>query len=76
MSSVSSISSTSIFNHAQAGVQKGQAQVAQAASAIANGDLDPQNLVDLIQGQHTVSANLAVLKTEDEILGTILDTKA
>lgn len=76
MSSISSISATASFSAAQAGVQRGQALVAQAAQSIAQGEVDPQNMINLIEGQRTVEANLKVLQTEDEILGTILNVKA
>lgn len=76
MSSVASISANSSFTAAISGVQRGQALVAQAAQSISEGEIDPQNMINLIEGQRTVEANLAVMRTEDEILGTILNTKA
>ena len=35
-----------------------------------------QLVVDEIEGQRTYEMNAAVLKTADEMLGTLLDTKA
>lgn len=76
MSSITSISATSSFSAAQSGVQRGQALVAQAAQSLSQGEIDPQNIINLIEGQRTVEANLKVMQTEDEILGTILNVKA
>lgn len=66
------------------GVQNGIRKVEQAADEIASSgtteSLDPADLatslVDLKQGELQVKASAEVIETEDEVLGTLLDTLA
>lgn len=66
------------------GVQNGLRKVEQAATDIArNGTLEEtdavqlaESVVDLKQGEIQVKAAAAVIETENEVLGTLLDTKA
>ena len=57
-------------------MRRGLARFSTAAEAVAQGNLDPGNVVSQIEGQRTYEMNAAVLKTADEMLGTLLDTKA
>lgn len=66
-------------------IQRGQDSAARAADRIAkagttaesdpNADLT-RGAVGLMQGEHLVEAGAKVLKTADEILGTLFDEKA
>jgi len=76
MSSLSSISVQSTFSAAQEGVQRGLDLAAQATQSLSQGAVDPQNIIMLIQGQRTVEASQAVLRTADEMTGTLLNVKA
>ena len=76
VSSVSSSSLPSPIASAQEGMRRGFARFSTAAEAVAQGNLDPGNVVGQIEGQRTYEMNAAVLKTADEMLGTLLDTKA
>jgi len=57
-------------------MRRGFARFSTAAEAVAQGNLDPGNVVGQIEGQRTYEMNAAVLRTADEMLGTLLDTKA
>lgn len=67
-----------------AGIQRGMQQMDRSASAIARmgttneggaGEL-ATNLVDLMQAKNQVKANVAVVKSADDMLGTLIDTRA
>ena len=75
MSSIAPISIQSSFGAAQEGVQRGLDLAARATSSLSQGEVDPQNIIMLIQGQRTVEASLAVLRTSDEMSGTLLNVK-
>jgi len=53
-------------------------KIDKAAKNIATKKLEnlPEDMVNLITGQREVEANLKVIKTENELLGTIIDTFA
>ncbi len=75
ISSVPTASSANATAIAQEGMRRGLAQFGTAAAAIAQGNLDPSNVVGQIEGQRTYEMNAAVVRTADEMLGTLLDTK-
>lgn len=67
-----------------AGIQRGIQQMDRSASAIARmgatteggpGEL-ANNMVQLMQARNDVKANVAVVKTADDVLGTLIDTRA
>jgi flagellar hook protein FlgE len=60
---------------AQAGMRRGLALYSTAAEALAQGNLDPGNVIGLIEGQRTYEMNAQVVRTSDEMLGTLLDVK-
>ena len=64
------------FGAARDGMQRGLSQVARAAQSIAKGEINPQNATDLIEGQRTMEANAKVLQTSQEMVGTLLNTRA
>jgi flagellar hook protein FlgE len=76
ISPVSTTDLPSAFASAQEGMRRGLAQVDESSAAIADGDLDPGNVVGLIQGQRTFEMNAKVLRTGAEMLGTLLDVMA
>ncbi len=57
-------------------MRRGLEKVNGAAGSIASGEGDPGSFVDLIVGQRTYEMNAKVLKTGDEMLGTLLDVLA
>ena len=73
----------SALSYALAGVQRGLTGLAENAQAIASANTrDPQlaelstALVSTIQNQAQVEASAAMVKTMDQVLGTLIDTKA
>jgi hypothetical protein len=75
MSSLSSISATTQLGAAQEALQRGLDQSARALQSFAQGWVDPQNMISFIQGQRTVEAGLANLRSADEQTGTLLNVK-
>lgn len=80
--SIGSVSSSSVLATGVQGVQAGQARANEAAGKIArfgtteqDGDLATP-LVDLKRSELQVKASAAVIKTADEIVGTLIDIKA
>ena len=72
---------SSIVNNGLQGIQAGLERIASNAHAIATGvDGDPvdlvKNLVDTKEAQIQTQASIAVVKTADEILGSLLDELA
>ena len=53
-------------------------KINRTAEDIAKSNLErlPEDIVNLIESQRDVEANLKVIKTEDELLGTIIDIYA
>lgn len=64
------------FGEARDGMQRGLSQVARAAQSIAKGEINPQNVSDLIEGQRTMESSARVLQTSNEMIGTLLDVTA
>ena len=46
------------------------------AVALANGHIDPEHVVGLIESRRTLEVNLATLRTGDKMVGTLLDALA
>lgn len=80
--SIGSVSSSSVLATGVQGVQAGQARANDAAGKIArfgtteqDGDLATP-LVDLKRSELQVKASAAVIKTADQMVGTLIDIKA
>jgi hypothetical protein len=58
------------------GIRRAINQADKAGENIAAGQIEPDNMIDLLQAAILVKANAATLKTADEMLGAILDTRA
>ena len=56
-------------------MRRGLARFGTAAEEISRGNLDPSNVVGQIEGQRTYEMTAAVVRTADEMLGTLLDIK-
>jgi hypothetical protein len=67
------------LDHARRGLDAGFDRLNQAAGRIARdgagGDL-AGNIVDTLKARHEVGANVAVARTADEMIGTLLDVLA
>jgi hypothetical protein len=70
------VSSNSTVSTAIEGLKKAQNTVNNAAQNIAEGSMDPQDVVALSQAATSFKVNVAVLKAEDEMTKSLLDIKA
>ena len=82
---VNTMNVNSVLNTGLQGVQKGFEGVEKAASEIVRGGVDGpagsnadivEPLIDLKLYERSVEASAQVVKTADEVLGTLLDTMA
>lgn len=64
-----------LFASAREGIQRGIKQADIAADQLAHGEIDPQPVVDLDEAAMLVKLNMVTLRTGDEMLGSLLDTK-
>jgi hypothetical protein len=71
-----SVAAVNTASTAIEGLKKAQNVVENAAQNIAAGSQDPQDIVALSQGATQFKANVAVLKTTDEMQKSLLDIKA
>lgn len=76
LSAVSSSSYPILMADAQEGMRRSLERVDRAGQSIISGDADPGGFVDLIVGQRTYEMNAKVLRTGDEMLGTLLNVLA
>jgi hypothetical protein len=58
------------------GIRRGVEQANAASQNLANGEISPENMVNLMEGGAVVKANAISLRTGGEIVGTLLDTFA
>ena len=70
------VTSVNTVSTAIEGLKKAQAGVDKAAQNIAGGSLDPQDVVALSEGATDFKANVAVLKTANEMSKSLLDITA
>jgi flagellar basal body rod protein FlgG len=68
--------STQYFQAPLQGMQRSVAQLNQAADKIAQGDVSPENIVSTMEAKIMFKANAQVVKTQDEMLGTLFNEKA
>ena len=58
------------------GIHSATSQFETHAEAIAKGSFDPQDFAGLIVNRRAVEANVAVIRTADKMMGTLLDAVA
>ena len=67
----------SALTSAQSGLAAGFARLDGAAARVATGaPAEPEDLVALLQSRQQVAANAAVVRTADDMIGTLLDVLA
>ena len=69
----------SAISQAAQGLDAGLDRVSRAADRIARNGADDDlagNMVDMLKSRHHVRANVAVVRTADEMIGTLLDVLA
>ena len=72
---ISGVSSGGVaaFDHAKKGMRQAEQRLNKASHAIANGDLSADRMVDLIVSERVYASNAKVVKTQDELVGTLLN---
>jgi hypothetical protein len=70
------ITSSSAINTAIEGLKKAQSQMSDSAQNIAEGSLDPADIVSLSLAANSFKANAAVIRTENETTQALLDITA
>ena len=76
ISSVGSPPRADVFFSPLEGMRRGISQANTAAAGIGQGDVSPENMIGLIEGQIQVKASAAAAHTADQTVGTLLDTVA
>lgn len=76
ISPLSAAGSPDLLAAPRQGIERGMRQMAAAAENMANGDISPENVVQQIQAEVLVKANVVAARTADEILGSLIDTLA
>lgn len=64
-----------LFASAQAGIERAFKQANGAARQIASGAIEVEPILDLSEAAIMVKLNAVTLRTADEMVGTLLDTK-
>lgn len=70
------ITSTSAINTAIEGLKKAQTQIEDTAQNVAEGSLNPEDVVSLSLAATSFKANAAVIRTENENMQALLDITA
>jgi len=65
-----------LFHAPIEGLRRGFAQAQSAAEKIAAGDVSPETIVGQIQAGAMVQASASVVRTTDDMLGSLLDALA
>lgn len=76
VSPITSSVSSNLFAAPRSGIERGMRQLQDAAGQIAQGDISPENVVQQIQAEVLVKANVMAARTADQILGSLIDTLA
>lgn len=70
------ITSSSAINTAIEGLKKAQTQIDESAQNVAEGSLNPEDIVSLSLAATSFKANAAVIRTENENTKALLDITA
>ena len=75
--SIPSVSSTSFadFGRSVEGARLAKAKFEKAAEKIVQGEVTSSRMVELIESERMFEANLAVIRTQDEMVGSLLDVR-
>ena len=67
---------TDFFAAPLEGIRRGTNRATAAANSLAGGEIDAEQIVELMLAQKVVKANAAYVRTADDLLGTLLNTQA
>ena len=73
--SIESVTTGSVLGKAVEGISRATEKMNQAAQNIAEGSIDPADIVQMIQAETAVGANVAVARTADQTFKRLLDIK-
>ena len=65
----------SLFTSAAQGIHRAMAKANEAGEQVADGELDPESFIELNESELLMKANVATMRTGDEMLGTLLNVK-
>jgi len=68
--------STQYFQTPLQGMQRAVGQLNDAADRISQGEITPENMVSTMEANILFKANAQVVRTQDEMLGTLFNKKA
>lgn len=68
-------SSSTIFDKAREGMERGTRKLNKAVADIANGELGPNPIVEMANAETMYGANARVIQAHDEMLGTLLNAQ-
>jgi len=68
--------STQYFQAPLQGMQQAMKDFNQAAERISEGEITPENMVATMEAKILFKANAQVVRTQDEMLGTLFNAKA
>lgn len=74
ISSVTPNANSALYT-AREGMGRAEDKLNEAAGKISQGDISSSRMVDLIVSERMYQANAAVVRTSDEMLGTLIDVK-
>jgi hypothetical protein len=65
-----------LFEAPRQGMQRAFAQAGDAAQRISEGEVTPDNMIDLLEAEALAKANAAVLRSADNMIGWLFDEQA
>jgi len=65
-----------LFAAPREGIQRGVSHVNAAADKLAEGEITPENMIEVMQAETLVKANAAYLRSVQNVLGSLLNTRA
>lgn len=63
------------YNTPMLGVRRAFAQMDGASEKISQGDVSAQNMVKLMESEKMAKASMVALRTQDDVIGTLLNIK-
>lgn len=69
-------SNATAFESAREGMGRANKKLDKAAAEISSGELGPNPIVEMASAEAMYGANARVIQAQDEMLGTLLDTRS
>lgn len=68
-------SAPTYYNAPMRGINRAVEQINKAGQKIAEGDVSADNMVDMISSEKLMKASTVALRTQDEVIGSLLNVK-